>query len=97
MPQMIIANSLKDGRVVFLAEHSQWVYRIAGGLVVHSDDEAKEVKKIAADAEAKNQVIDPQLIEVDNAEGQPRPVAIREAIRAEGPIVKGHPGEENQD
>ena len=95
MPQMVIANTLKDGRVVFLADHGQWVNGIAEGFVVQSEQEAEELAKIATRAEAENRVVDPELIEVTNANGHPRPVEIREAIRAEGPAVRGHPGEGN--
>ena len=60
MPQMIIANRLRDGVVVFLAPDEGWVPAIAAGT----------------------------LIEVELEQGQPRPTAIREAIRAFGPSVR---------
>ena len=40
---------------------------------------------VAKQHEGECQVIDPQLIEVKIEDGQPRPTAIREAIRAFGP------------
>ena len=93
MPKMVIANALKDGLVVFLGDEGKWVHEITDGRVARSDKEAEELEKIAARAEAENEVVGPTLIEVTDADGQLRPVEIREAIRAEGPIVKGHPGE----
>ncbi|MFQ5982181.1 MAG: DUF2849 domain-containing protein [Woeseiaceae bacterium] len=93
MSRMIIANALKDGRVVFLAGQGQWVYEIADGVVAHGEEDAEELKMIAARAEAENEVVGPELIEVTDVDGQLRPVKIREAIRAEGPTVKGHPDE----
>lgn len=96
MPQIIIANALKDGHVVFLAEQGRWVSRIADGLLAENEFQAEKLVQIAACAEANNQVIGPELIKVSGPKGQRLPVEIREAIRANGPTVKGHPGEGNQ-
>jgi hypothetical protein len=93
MPQMIIANALKDGRVVFLADQGQWVNRIADGLLARNEFQAEKLVQFAARAESDNDVIGPELIKVNDSNGQLQPVVIREAIRADGPTVKGHPGE----
>lgn len=93
MPQMIIANALADGRVVFLADHGRWVHRIAEGLVARNEFQAEKLVQTAARAERDNRVVGPELIKVDEARGRPRPVVIREAIRAGGPTARGHPGE----
>jgi len=95
MPQMIIANALKDGRVVFLADQGRWVNRIADGLLAENEFQAEKLVQIAARAEADNQIIGPELIKVSGSNGQRLPVEIRETIRASGPTVKGHPGERN--
>lgn len=93
MPQVVIANALKDGRVVFLAEKGRWVHRIADGLQAKNEFQAEKLVQLAQRAEADNQVIAPELIKVTGIKGQLRPVAIREAIRAAGPTVNGHPDE----
>lgn len=93
MPQMIIANALTDGRVVFLADQGRWVNRITDGLVARSEFQAEKLVQSAVRAEADNRVVGPELIKVSESTGQLRPVDIREAIRADGPTVKGHPGE----
>jgi uncharacterized protein DUF2849 len=88
MPQMIIANRLRDGAVVFLAPTEGWELAIAAGTLIDSEADATRLMALAKQHEAQNQVIDPQLIEVEVKDGKPRPTAIREAIRAFGPTVR---------
>ena len=85
--RMIIANRLNDGRVVFLTTRGGWDVDIAKGSVI--EGEAEETKQFAAAKadEASCKVVDPQLIDVSVEGGKPRPVAIREAIRAFGPTI----------
>ncbi len=85
--RMIIANRLTDGLVVFYREDGGWTEDIAKGAVI--TDEAEEARCFdAARSDEENCiVIDPNLIEVTDASGSVRPVAIREAIRAFGPTV----------
>jgi hypothetical protein len=84
---MIIANTLKDGRVVFLGERGQWVNRIVDGLQAQNEFQAERLVQAGARAEEDNQVIAPELIKVTGSNSQLRPVEIREAIRAAGPTV----------
>jgi hypothetical protein len=89
MPQMIIANRLVDGVVVFLAPGDTWEPAIAAGAVIDEDAEALRLLGVAKQHEARCLVIDPMLIQVkllDN--GQVRPTEIREVIRAFGPTVR---------
>jgi hypothetical protein len=88
MLQMIIANRLADGAVVFLAPDHAWVGEIAAGRVIENAAEAEALLGLAREHEARCIVVDPQLIEVVDANGGLRPVAIREAIRAFGPTVR---------
>jgi hypothetical protein len=88
MPQMVIANRLSDGLVVFLAAGEGWVERIDLGLVIDDSAEAERLFAVAKRHETDNVVIDPQLIDVEQRDGRWRPVAIREAIRAFGPTVR---------
>jgi Protein of unknown function (DUF2849) len=88
MPQMIIANRLTDGVVVFLDPRDNWDPSIGGGAVIEGDTEAQRLFAVAKRHEAECRVIDPTLIEVEIANGQPRPTAIREAIRAFGPTIR---------
>jgi hypothetical protein len=88
MPQMIIANRLRDGAVVFLAPGEGWDTEIAAGTVIEAEAEAGRLMAVAKRHESECQVIDPQLIDVEIKDGKPRPTAIREAIRAFGPTVR---------
>jgi hypothetical protein len=93
MPQMIIASALADGHVVFLAGQGRWVNRIADGLVARNEFQAEKLVQTAAQAEARNEVVGPDLIKVSDATGYLQPVEIRESIRSDGPTVPGHPDE----
>jgi hypothetical protein len=88
MPQMIIANRLRDGVVVFLAPGDDWDPAIAAGLLIDNDADATNLLAVAKRHETECLVIDPQLIDVEIKDGKPRPTAIREAIRAFGPTVR---------
>jgi hypothetical protein len=87
MPQMVIANNLGDGRVVFLAENDSWVHSIADGELVDDEKSAEQLLARAQRAEALNKVIDPNLIDVEETDGERRPSHYREYIRAHGPTV----------
>jgi hypothetical protein len=88
MPQMIIANRLRNGAVVFFASGEGGEPAIAAGAVIESEADATRLMALAKRHEAECQVIDPQLSEVEIEGGKPRPTAIREAIRAFGPTVR---------
>jgi len=84
---MIIANRLTDGLVVFYTDCGGWSVGIADGIVIEDDADAARLLASAKDDEGRCIVIDPNLIDVSVDGGSPRPVAIREAIRAFGPTV----------
>ena len=90
--QMVIANRLLDGRVVFMAADGRWVDAIAEGGVADTDDAAAALLERALRDEADCRVIDPYLIEVATVDGHHRPVVYREAIRALGPTVAAEAG-----
>ncbi len=96
MQQMMIANALRDGLVVFLAANGRWVNAIADGAVASDTDRAQRLADIALEAEQRCEVIGPELIEIELKDGLRQPVHIREAIRANGPIVRGYPGESGE-
>ena len=85
--QMIIANRLLDGRVVFMDDSGGWVNEIADGLLLASKQNAAQRLLTAQQAVEENMVVDPYLIDVTADSGRPRPVLVRERIRAFGPSV----------
>src|SRR5580658_10099302 len=79
---VLIANRLDDGEVVFWAK-GRWVKRF--GEAEHFGDDGRGE---AAEAEAKDQptvVVEPYLIEIAETEDGYAPVAYRERLRALGP------------
>jgi len=85
--QMIIANTLTDGFVVFLTDEHGWTNDIACGAVANDDAQAETLLTAAKQAEADNLVVDPYLIPIEIADGQRKPTEFREYIRATGPSV----------
>ena len=88
MPQMIIANRLNDGRVVFFASPGRWDTAIAAGVVIDDETAAQQLIEAARQDQALCLVIDPTLIQVRVEAGQVRPTEIREVIRAFGPTAR---------
>jgi hypothetical protein len=90
--QMIIANRLRDGFTVFLADGDRWVEGIEAGRLATSDAEAGVLLAAAQAAARRNEVVAPYLIDVTAGPAGRRPLAWREAIRAFGPTVETRAG-----
>jgi len=85
MPQVIIANRLTDGRVVFLADGDAWASSVNDARVEEPGAGADELLSIAQRLEAQQQVVGAELIDVSVDGGEILPTKPREAIRATGP------------
>ena len=87
---VVIANRLGDGLVVYLAEGDVWVERIEDPSVRVADDPAAaaDLEKAGLAAEARQEVVGPELIGVERRDGVVVPVRFREVIRAAGPTVR---------
>jgi hypothetical protein len=85
--QMIIANTLADGFVVFLTSDHSWSNDIAAGAIAETDAQAEQLLSTAKQAESDNLVIDPYLIPIEIEDGVRKPTEYREYIRATGPTV----------
>jgi hypothetical protein len=88
MSQMIIANRLRDGRVVFMARDESWTNAIADGCLIADEAESGRLLEIALRDERQCKVVDPYLIDVDEENGVRTPSSYREQIRATGPTVQ---------
>lgn len=86
--QMVLASRLGDGRVIFLAAAGGWTEDIAHGALTADQAEAGRLLAEAQGDEARNVLVEPYLIAVNEADGKRRPVDWREAIRAAGPTVR---------
>lgn len=86
--QIVTANRLRDGLVVFLADDGKWSNNIAKAAVAADEDTAASLLRQAGASEADNTVVTPYLIEIEAREGAPRPVRYREWLRTRGPTVR---------
>lgn len=91
-PQVVTANHLRSGDVVYLTATAGWTRRIAEAAVV-ANVEAGAALLAEAEAQAKqNIVVAPYLIPVqisgDAGASPPKPIQYREVLRAEGPSTE---------
>ncbi|HZF33532.1 MAG TPA: DUF2849 domain-containing protein [Candidatus Angelobacter sp.] len=87
--QVVTANRLGDGRVVFLADGYRWVEEIGLAHVGDTDEAAKALLAIAEKAAADRIVVAPYLIGVSAEDDRILPTRYREVLRALGP--SSHP------
>jgi hypothetical protein len=87
MPQIVSANRLSDGIVVFLARDGRWVERLADAHAYPDAAAAKEGLAIAEAAMKANAVIEIAAFEVTTKDGTISPSHLRDRIRAAGPTV----------
>jgi len=94
--QIVTANRLRDGRVVYLTPGEGWSKDVNAARVAEDKDQAARLMTAAERAVAYRAVVAPYLIEVTCEGGTVRPVRFRERIRAAGPSIveTGHPGQE---
>jgi len=87
--QMITANRLTDGAVVFLAGDERWVERFEEGRLIGDEAESAALQQAVEAAVARAEVVGPYLIEVSEQSGRLLPARYRERIRVQGPSVGG--------
>ncbi|MEX2641962.1 MAG: DUF2849 domain-containing protein [Acetobacterales bacterium] len=88
--QVMTANRLGDGEVVYLAEGGRWSEWLAESQLARDAAAAEALEATAAAAVKARQVVLPYLIPVEVAEdGGIAALSQRERIRAKGPTV--HP------
>ena len=88
MPEIVIANRLRDGLVVFMGFEKKWVERAEDCAPAEDAEAAAELMSISELAETNQEVIGASLIEVEDRDGVLTPIKMREAIRAKGPTVR---------
>ncbi len=90
-PQIVTANHLSRGDVVYLTGDHDWSGRIVDALVVPDEAAAAELLAEANAQAARNIVVGPYLVPVLPGITPPRPVQFRERIRAAGPTTEAVP------
>lgn len=91
--QMLTANRLRDGNVVYWRTDG-WVRAFGEGEVFAADADAKAALQAAQKSVAGNVVVNPYLFEVRDEDAGITPVKERELIRAAGPTVRDDLGKQ---
>ncbi|MBU1211722.1 MAG: DUF2849 domain-containing protein [Alphaproteobacteria bacterium] len=82
MPNVITANRLEDGIVVYLGQSGNWTSDLTAARVANSGHDLEALEKIAGTAVAASHVVAVYAMDVDLSGGKPAPKSVREKIRA---------------
>lgn len=86
--QVATANALTSGSVVFRTADGGWSLDIADAFVAESTGASDELLAGAANDVAADIIVEPYLVAVDRTDAAPRPLLLRERIRAlRGPTI----------
>lgn len=88
MTQIVTANRLRDGLVVYLSADGGWSDRIGDAVEAADEVAARELMETANRSEIECRIVGPYLVKVENAADGPAPVEHREAVRVSGPTVQ---------
>lgn len=83
--QVITANALSSGDVVYLAQSGEWSVEIVDA--AYFDDKASAEDRMAQAEKDVLAVVDVHLADVEITANGPVPVTRREALRANGPSI----------
>lgn len=88
MPQVITANALRSGRVVYLATDGCWVPALGEAAVAHDERALERLEREARRAAELQQITAHYAFDVRLEAGLPVAISVRERIRADrGPTV----------
>jgi len=88
MPQVLTANRLTDGEVVYLGAADHWVEDLASARLLASAKEGEVALATGIEAESDLKVVHAYLFDVTGNGEALRPVKMREIIRAAGPTIR---------
>jgi hypothetical protein len=94
--EIVTANRLADGVVVFQDAEGGWVEDFARAAVQTDAAALKAALAQAGEAVAQSLIVDPYSVAVEWRNGHYAPKALREAIRASGPTVRRDLGKQAQ-
>ncbi len=83
--QIVTANRLTDGFVVYLMDGGEWSTDIEDSAHARSPEAGEQLLVTGGRAVDTQEIIDPYLIDADDRSGRISPVKYRERIRATGP------------
>jgi len=82
VPNVVTANRLTDGIVVYLAPDGSWVEDIARARIASTENETKALEDLAAKDVKARKVVAVYPMEVALVDGAVDPLSVREKIRA---------------
>jgi hypothetical protein len=82
VPNVVTANRLFDGIVVYLASGGGWTEEIARARIAETEDETKALEEEAAKDVKARKVVAVYPMEVALVDGAVDPLSVREKIRA---------------
>ncbi len=86
--QILTANRLGDGAVVYRARAGGWTSQLTESCVYANASDADQALAEAGTPDAALEVVGPYLMPVESGNGEIRPVEMREIIRAKGPSIR---------
>ncbi|RCK45386.1 DUF2849 domain-containing protein [Thalassospira profundimaris] len=86
--QVVTANRLGDGLVVFLTADGGWSENINDSRVADGKDAAEAILAQASAPELDVVIVGPYLIDVEQQDGGLVPTKYREVLRTKGPSVR---------
>jgi hypothetical protein len=93
VPQILTANRLRLGEVVYWNTARGWVSELSEAEVL-PDDKAEAALAAAGEWVRKREVVAPYLFDVKLDGGRVVPVKVREVIRSRGPTVRLYLGKQ---
>ena len=86
--QVMTANRLRDGDVVFLTRSGEWALAIDNAVLAQEPQAVAALETRAKADEMATAVTGIYLFEAERVDGKIRATHIRERIRAQGPTVR---------
>ena len=86
--QIVTANRLTDGVVVYLDDKGAWSERVEDARVARAQEDGTALLASAETPEHAVRIVGPYLMDVAADGHAPRPISNREVIRARGPTVR---------
>lgn len=94
--QVITANRLLNGEVVWLGADGEWLAQLSGARIFEGKEAVAEGLALGAEAEKAQKVVGVYEMAVVEEEGRLVPVRLREKIRAKGPTTHPNLGKQAQ-
>ena len=94
MMKVLTANRLNDGIAVWLGANGQWQERIDHALVGRHPEAVEALEEAGKLAFNDNLVVNVDLIDVEEIDGDIYPIRLRERIRASGPTFRSDLGKQ---